>query len=82
MSRPQYVAPEPIWDKIQKLLDERDMNANQLAVAIHAAGNGVIYQIKRNPNYRPSFELMERIADALDVSMDEFRTRGKGSDSE
>ena len=76
MARTHYVPAEPMWPKIQKVLDHKKMNANQLAVAI-GSSNGVIYHIRRDPNYRPSFELMERIADALDVSMDTFRQTEK-----
>ncbi|UTV85308.1 helix-turn-helix transcriptional regulator [Lactiplantibacillus plantarum] len=35
--------------------------------------NAVLYEFKHGKIKRPSFELMERIADALDVSMDSFR---------
>ncbi|MGQ2287209.1 helix-turn-helix domain-containing protein [Leuconostoc suionicum] len=36
-----------------------------------------IYRLKNENNVSTSFETMEKIADALDVSLDEFRTNKK-----
>ena len=35
--------------------------------------SSVMYEFKRGKIKKPSFELMEKIADALNVSMDVFR---------
>ncbi|MCI1922608.1 MAG: helix-turn-helix domain-containing protein [Lentilactobacillus buchneri] len=37
--------------------------------------NSVLYSFKNGKIKKPSFELMEKIADALNISMDEFRRR-------
>jgi len=37
--------------------------------------NSTIYALKNGSIKHPSFKLMERIADALDVSLDDFRSK-------
>ncbi|MCG0767297.1 transcriptional regulator [Lactiplantibacillus plantarum] len=62
------------------VLKQRQLNINQLAKLMGLKSNAVLYEFKHGKIKRPSFELMERIADALDVSMDIFRqnnTEGK-----
>ncbi|WP_308412442.1 helix-turn-helix domain-containing protein [Leuconostoc citreum] len=36
---------------------------------------GTLYPIKSGARNKPTFETMEKIADALDVSLDEFRSK-------
>ena len=55
------------------VLKQRQLNINQLAKLMGLKSNAVMYEFKHGKIKRPSFELMERIADALDVSMDSFR---------
>ncbi|MCG0665520.1 transcriptional regulator [Lactiplantibacillus plantarum] len=55
------------------VLKQRQLNINQLAKLMGLKSNAVLYEFKHGKIKRPSFELMERIADALDVSMDIFR---------
>lgn len=55
------------------VLKQRQLNINQLAKLMGLKSNAVLYEFKHGKIERPSFELMERIADALDVSMDIFR---------
>ncbi|MCG0567650.1 helix-turn-helix domain-containing protein [Lactiplantibacillus plantarum] len=55
------------------VLKQRQLNINQLAKLMGLKSNAVLYEFKHGKIKRPSFELMERIADALDVSMDSFR---------
>ncbi|WP_346962930.1 helix-turn-helix domain-containing protein [Ligilactobacillus pobuzihii] len=62
-----------VWNKIQRRLDELNMTANELANAIGAKHSSIIYHIKDGSSKKPSFELMCKIADALEVSLDYFR---------
>ncbi|MGX6400793.1 helix-turn-helix domain-containing protein [Lactiplantibacillus plantarum] len=55
------------------VLKQRQLNINQLAKLMGLKSNAVLYEFKHGKIKRPSFELMESIADALDVSMDSFR---------
>ena len=55
------------------VLKQRQLNINQLAKLMGLKSNAVLYEFKHGKIKRPSFELMERIAEALDVSMDSFR---------
>ena len=55
------------------VLKQLQLNINQLAKLMGLKSNAVLYEFKHGKIKRPSFELMERIADALDVSMDSFR---------
>lgn len=40
-------------------------------------GKSTIYDIRNGTNKHVEFETMEKIADALDVSLDEFRSKGE-----
>ncbi|MGA3450013.1 helix-turn-helix domain-containing protein [Lactiplantibacillus plantarum] len=62
-----------IWNQVEIVLKQRQLNINQLAKLMGLKSNAVLYEFKHGKIKRPSFELMERIADALDVSMDSFR---------
>lgn len=62
-----------IWNQVEIVLKQRQLNINQLAKLMGLKSNAVMYEFKHGKIKRPSFELMERIADALDVSMDSFR---------
>ncbi|MCT3390357.1 helix-turn-helix domain-containing protein [Lentilactobacillus hilgardii] len=62
-----------MWDKIQPILDKKNMTANKLAELMGLKNNSLIYELKHGHIKKPSFELMEKIADALNVSMDDFR---------
>ncbi|WP_127849691.1 helix-turn-helix domain-containing protein [Lacticaseibacillus hulanensis] len=64
-----------MWNKIQELLTQRGMSAYELSKAAGYDQTGIIYRLKNGAIKKPSFELMERIADALGVSMDEFRKK-------
>ncbi|WPP08544.1 helix-turn-helix transcriptional regulator [Pediococcus inopinatus] len=64
-----------MWNKIQQILDDKKISANQLSNLAGFKNNSTIYAIKNEQIKNPSFELMERIADALDVSLDEFRDK-------
>ncbi|MBW4803763.1 helix-turn-helix domain-containing protein [Loigolactobacillus coryniformis] len=64
-----------MWNKIQKILNERDMSVNELANKAGFKNNSIMYAFKHGRIKKPSFLLMEKIADALGVSMDEFRSK-------
>lgn len=63
-----------MWDKIQKQLEIQNKTAYWLA---KKSGIPIqtIYSLRNNDNADTSFQNMEKIADALDVSLDEFRTK-------
>lgn len=63
-----------VWNKIEPLLKARKMSVFDLSKAAGYAQTGTVYRLKNGDIQRPSFELMERIADALNVSLDEFRS--------
>lgn len=63
-----------LWSKIEKLLKEKHMSIYQLTIeAGLAKNNRTMYEFKYGHIKKPSFELMCRIADALNVSLDVFR---------
>ncbi|WP_404900013.1 helix-turn-helix domain-containing protein [Limosilactobacillus reuteri] len=65
-----------LWSKIEKLLKENHMSIYQLTIeAGLPKNNRTMYEFKYGHIKKPSFELMCRIADALDVSLDVFRER-------
>ena len=69
-----------IWNQVEIVLKQRQLNINQLAKLMGLKSNAVLYEFKHGKIKRPSFELMERIADALDVSMDSFRQNNTESE--
>ncbi|TLQ03618.1 helix-turn-helix transcriptional regulator [Pediococcus stilesii] len=64
-----------MWEKVQRILADRNMTINQLSTLMGYTRNSTLYSFKHGKIRKPSFELMEKIADALDVSLDEFRTK-------
>ncbi|AMO30997.1 hypothetical protein ABT40_09500 [Lactiplantibacillus plantarum] len=69
-----------MWNQVEIVLKQRQLNINQLAKLMGLKSNAVLYEFKHGKIKRPSFELMERIADALDVSMDSFRQNNTGDE--
>ena len=65
-----------MWKKIELELRKREMTIYQLT-KLMGVSMSVMYEFKKGNIKKPSFELMEKIADALNVSMDVFR---KGDD--
>lgn len=61
-----------MWIKIEKLMKQAGFNQERLAkkMKVHS---GTISNLKNGKIKKPSFELMEKIANALGVSLDEFR---------
>ncbi|MCY9807004.1 helix-turn-helix transcriptional regulator [Lentilactobacillus senioris] len=62
-----------MWNKVQRILDEKELSINQLSNLIGFKSNSVLYSFKNGKIKKPSFELMVKIAYALDISLDEFR---------
>lgn len=61
-----------IWDKIQILLDKKNISVWKLGKMI-SVSDSVLRNLRDGKIKKPSFELMCKIADALDVSLDYFR---------
>ena len=61
-----------MWEKIELELRKREMSIYQLT-KLMGVSMSVMYEFKKGNIKKPSFELMEKIADALNVSMDIFR---------
>ena len=63
-----------MWDTIEKLLKEKNLNQEQLAKRMNVS-SGTVSDFKKGRIKKPSFELMCKIADALEVSLDVFREK-------
>lgn len=61
-----------IWDKIQILLDKKNISVWKLGKMI-SVSDSVLRNLRDGKIKKLSFELMCKIADALDVSLDYFR---------
>ncbi|MCJ0572142.1 helix-turn-helix transcriptional regulator [Enterococcus cecorum] len=61
-----------MWEKIELELRKREMTIYQLT-KLTGVSMSVMYEFRRGNIKKPSFELIEKIADALNVSMDIFR---------
>lgn len=63
-----------MWRNIEQIMKEKKLNQEQLAkrMKVHS---GVVSDLKNGRIKKPSFELMCKFADALDVSLDVFRER-------
>lgn len=61
-----------MWKKIGREIKKRGLTQYRLSKMIGVSPS-VLTDLKNGRNKKPSFELMEKIADALNVSMDIFR---------
>ena len=61
-----------MWNKIQRLLDKKNMTVWKLGKTMRVS-DSVLRNLRDGKIKKPSFELMCKIADALDVSLDYFR---------
>lgn len=61
-----------MWKKIEREIKKRGLTQYRLSKMIGVSPS-VLTDLKNGRNKKPSFELMEKIADALNVSMDIFR---------
>lgn len=61
-----------MWNKIQIQLDKQNINAKQLSEKMGLKHSSTIYSLKNGKIKKPSFELISKIAKALNTSLDEF----------
>jgi len=61
-----------LWLKIEKFMKEKGLNQTALAKEI-GISQSVLAELKRGNIKKPSFDLVCKIADALEVSLDEFK---------
>ena len=66
------IQEEYMWEIIERLLEERGLNKYQLARQAGLHQNSLI-DLKMGRKKSLKFEDVVKIADALDVSLDEFR---------
>ncbi|WP_369350595.1 helix-turn-helix domain-containing protein [Streptococcus hillyeri] len=65
-----------MWDKIEQLITEKD--TTMYAVSKKAGiGQNVLIALKAGRTKRLYFDTVVKIADALEVSLDEFREENK-----
>lgn len=61
-----------MWKKIEQEIKKQGLTQYKLSKMIGVSPS-VLTDLKNGRNKKPSFELIEKIADALNVSMDVFR---------
>lgn len=61
-----------MWKKIEKEMKKQGLTKYRLA-KLMGVDNSLLSAFQNGKIQKPSFELMEKIADALNVSMDIFR---------
>ena len=61
-----------MWNNIERILKIKKMNQEQLAKKM-GVSSGTITDLKKGRIKKPSFELACKIADALEISLDELR---------
>lgn len=72
MGNYNHITHNTLWVKLEKLLEERNLSQRELARRAGVA-KSTIPEIKRGNIKKPSFELICKLADALDVDINEFR---------
>ncbi|GEK88916.1 Helix-turn-helix [Alkalibacterium putridalgicola] len=65
-----------MWKNVYKLMKEKEWNQNQLAKKA-GVNNTVISALKNGKIKKPSFDLACKLADALEVSLDDLRKDDK-----
>lgn len=65
-----------MWDSIEKELKSRGMSQYKLAKKMGVPVS-TITELKKGRIKKPSFELICKIADALDVSVDDLRQKNR-----
>ncbi|WP_193063405.1 helix-turn-helix domain-containing protein [Oceanobacillus oncorhynchi] len=61
-----------LWLKIEEIMKEKGLTQYKLAKRAGVGTNTITY-LKSGKINKPSFELMCKIADALEISLDELR---------
>ena len=65
-----------LWLKIEGKLKEKGISVYRLS-KLAGVSHQALSSLKTGKSKSPSFELMVKIADALDISLDEFRLTKK-----
>lgn len=61
-----------LWMKIETIMEGKGFNQTTLAKKM-GISQSVLAELKRGNIKKPSFDLMCKIAEALEVSLDEFK---------
>ena len=61
-----------MWELVEKILTEKNITQYELAKRMDVS-TGTITELKMGRIKKPSFELACKIADALDINLDELR---------
>lgn len=61
-----------MWNKVEKIMKQKGLNQEQLAKKMNVH-SGTISDLKMGRIKKPSFELMVKIANALEISLDDFK---------
>ncbi|WP_414838446.1 helix-turn-helix domain-containing protein [Carnobacterium sp. TMP28] len=61
-----------LWLEVEKIMKEKGSNQTTLAKKI-GTSQSVLAELKRENIKKPSFDLVCKIAEALEVSLDEFK---------
>ena len=70
-----------MWKKIEQEIKKQGLTQYKLSKMI-GVSHSVLTDLKNGRNKKPSFELVEKIADALNVSMDVFRKDDEDGNSD
>lgn len=70
-----------MWKKIEQEIKKQGLTQYKLSKMIGVSPS-VLTDLKNGRNKKPSFELMEKIADALNVSLDIFRKDDEDGNSD
>ncbi|KRM89347.1 helix-turn-helix domain-containing protein [Fructilactobacillus florum] len=62
-----------MWPKIECILTENNLTPRKLSQMAGLKNSSTIYALKNGQIKKPSFELMVKIANALNVSLDVFK---------
>ena len=61
-----------LWGNIEKIIQNNELTAKELAIKANISPN-TLYELKSGRNKDLQFKTICKIADALDISLDEFR---------
>ena len=68
----EYSTKNLLWLKVKRILKQQELTQYQLAKKMNVSVS-TITELKKGRINKPSFELMCKIADTLEVSLDELR---------
>lgn len=63
-----------LYLKVEKIMKEKNISQYELAKRMDVS-TSTITEFKKGRIKKPSFELMSKISDALEVSLDEFKNK-------